>query len=292
MKGSHLLVLVVMNVIWSASYTAYKSLAATLHTGQIVTLRFTLAMLAITPFWPLLPGPSPRGKDFYKVCFMGVVVFTACPRLQVAALKIGTAGDASILMALEPLITAVAAAIFLHEKIPARRWVGATLGILGVILLSQFWRPGFTFASLGANLLFISSFLCELTYSIMGKPILERAGMFRVVALSLFAGAVANLLLDGPETFNILPALTRQAWFILLYLGLICTTLGYSIWYIIIKVTDVNLIALTIFAQPVFGLAFAVIILGEPLHWGQFWGSLTIVLGLCFGLREPSNSSK
>jgi len=291
MKGSHLLVLVLMNVVWSASYTAYKSLAATLHTGQIVTLRFTLAALAIAPFWPLLPGASPKGRDFIKTCLMGIAVFVCCPRLQVAALKIGSAGDASILMALEPLITAVAASIFLHEKIPARRWFGSLLGILGVLLLSQFWLPTFKLASIGANLLFVSSFLCELVYSIAGKPILERAGILKTVALSLLAGALTNILIDGPSTYAVLPAITRQAWLLLFYLGFLCTTFGYAIWYVIIKETEVNLVALTIFAQPVFGLAFAVLALGEPLHWGQFWGSLTIILGLSFGLREPASQN-
>ena len=48
----------------------------------------------------------------------------------------------------------------------------------------------------------------------------------------------------------------------------------------------VNVAALTIFAQSVFGVAIAALWLGEKLHWGQLLGSLTIVAGLALGLSR------
>ena len=47
-----------------------------------------------------------------------------------------------------------------------------------------------------------------------------------------------------------------------------------------------NVAALTIFAQSVFGVAIAALWLGEKLHWGQLLGSIVIVAGLVLGLSR------
>jgi len=44
--------------------------------------------------------------------------------------------------------------------------------------------------------------------------------------------------------------------------------------------------ALTIFIQSVFGVAIAALWLEEKLHWGQLFGSITIVAGLTLGLSR------
>ena len=108
---------------------------------------------------------------------MGVIVFVCAPRLQVAAVQRGHASDASVLMALAPLIDSVGAAIFLREHVAQRRWVGFLLGLTGAVLMAEVWRPDFRLPALTANALIILSFFCESTFSVMGKPALQRAGV-------------------------------------------------------------------------------------------------------------------
>jgi len=174
----------------------------------------------------------------------------------------------------------------LREHIGPRRWLGFVLGLFGVALLKGFLRGSFHLAALGASLIFISSFLCESVYSIMGKRLIERAGMVKILALALMFGTLANLLIDGPATLAAVRVMPPHLWWLILYLSTICTAFGYAIWFVVIKETDVNLVALTIFAQPVAGVAIAWLWLHEPLHWGQFWGSVAIVTGLVLGLSR------
>jgi drug/metabolite transporter (DMT)-like permease len=68
------------------------------------------------------------------------------------------------------------------------------------------------------------------------------------------------------------------------FLVVICTVVGYCVWFVVIRETDVNLAALTILAQPVIGIGIAAITLGETPHWGQFWGSAAVLAGLAVGL--------
>jgi drug/metabolite transporter (DMT)-like permease len=153
-------------------------------------------------------------------------------------------------------------------------------------LLNGFLRGGFQWTGLAASLIFVSSFLCEAVYSIMGKPLIERSGMVKILTLALVFGTLANLLLDGPTTLAAVRIMPPRLWWMILYLSTVCTAIGYAIWFVVIKETDVNLVALTIFAQPVAGVLVAWLWLHEALHWGQLWGSLAIVAGLILGLSR------
>jgi drug/metabolite transporter (DMT)-like permease len=294
MKPVFVILLIGMNLLWAGSYPIYKVLSHYLSSGSIATLRFSWATLFLLMAWRWLPGKMPRGRDLVRVAIMGVLVFCVAPRLQIEGVRRGQAGDTSLLLALDPLICATAAAVFLGEHILLRRWAGFGLGMVGVLLLSRIWQPG-TQPMLGliANLIFISSFCAEAAYSVMGKPLLPRLPIFKMLLASLLAASAANLLLDwvtGAHTFQALQFLPLSAWLLLIYMALVCTIVGYSLWYLVIRETEVNITGLTVFVQPVAGLALSVLCLGESLHMGQLWGSLVIIAGLIVGLRRKDRS--
>ncbi|HZR20059.1 MAG TPA: DMT family transporter [Verrucomicrobiae bacterium] len=291
MKLSYLIILLVMNFFWAAVYSAYKIIGQTLPTGAIVTLRFGVAGLCLLFAWPWLPGQAPRGRDLAVSCVMGLVLFVVGQRLQVFGNSLGRAGDSAVLMAFEPIITSLLAGIFLREHIGPRRWAGFALGLSGVALLHGVWRTDFRWAGLGASSIFISSFICEAAYSVMGKTILARAGVMKMLAITLWVGTLANLALDGGRTFAAAGELPFQGWVLVLGLAIICTAIGYSLWFMVIRECPVNVAALTVFAQSVFGVALAAFWLHEPLRWGQFWGCLVIVAGLVLGLSRQIQPS-
>jgi drug/metabolite transporter (DMT)-like permease len=293
MKPGHLILLLVMNFCWAVVYSIYKLLGPNLPTGGIVTLRFGLAALCLLAAWPWLPGPAPRGRDLITTCVMGLLVYVIGQRLQVYGNQAGTAGNSAVLMAFEPVITSLAAAIFLHEHIGPRRWAGFALGMFGVVLLNGVWRADFQWTGVAASLIFVSSFAFEAAYSVVGKPITMRASIIKMVAISLAVGTAANLLIDGRATLAAAKVLPPQAWLLLFALALICTAIGYSLWFIVIRECPVNVAALTIFAQSVFGVALAAVWVKEKLHLGHFWGSAAIVAGLAVGLsRQVKTAAK
>lgn len=286
MKPAHLILLLVMNALWGGVYSAYKVVGENLATGGIVTLRFGLAGVCLFLLWPWLPGATPRGRDVAKACLMGALLFVLGQRLQVFGNQLGTAGNSAVLMALEPLVTSVAAAIFLHEHIGPRRMAGFALGMAGVALLNGVWREDFHWTGLVASLIFVSSFVCEAAYSVMGKPIVQRASIMKMIAISLLAGTVLNVLIDGPATLSSARVLPLISWLLLGALALVATVIGYTIWFVVIRECPVNVAALTIFAQSLFGVAIAALWLGEELHVGQLFGSIAIVGGLVLGLSR------
>ncbi len=295
MKPSYLVILLVMNFFWAAVYCAYKVIGLESSggniTGAIVTLRFGLAALCLLSVWPWLRGPVPQGRDLAITCALGVVVCVLGQRLQVYGNVLGTAANSAVLIAFEPVVTSVGAAALLREHIGHRRWAGFALGLAGVGLLHGVWRADFQWAGLTASLIFVSSFLCEAAYSVVGKPIVLRASPIKMLALSLLAGTVVNLLIDGPTTLAVARSLSPKAWGLLLALATVCTAIGYSAWFIIIRECPVNVVALTVFSQSVFGVALAALWLREQLHWRQLAGALAILAGLVVGLSRQIKPS-
>jgi len=286
MKASSLIILLVLNFVWAATLSAYKVLGEHLSIGGIVTLRFGIAGLTLLLLWPWVSGKAPRGRDLLVTCGMGLIVFTLGHRLQVYGNSLSLASNTSVLTAIEPLLAGIAAAWFLREHIGPRRIVGFAFGLFGVLLLNGAWRSSFQWVGLGASLIFLSSFLCETAFSIVGKPIIARASPVKMVTLSMLVGTGANLLIDGRQTLSAAASLPAAYWPMILVIAWAGTAFGYAFWFLVIREGEVNLVALTIYAQPVFGVLVAGFWIGENLHWGQLWGSIAIAIGLLIGLSR------
>jgi len=292
MKPFQLVLLLLMNVFWAASYSAYRFVEPHLSAGNIVTLRMGLAAAVLLLLWPWLPGRAPRGRDLLTTCGMGVTLFSLGQRLQVYGTQMGSAGNSSILMAVEPLLTSAAAAVFLREHLGARRLVGFALGMMGVMLTSGVGLGQFEWMGLSASLLFIGSLCCETVYAILGKPILARAGPFKVLAVSLFAATAVNAITNGPQSLAAARSLPPEVWLILSVLALICTVAGYGLWFVVIQECPVNVAALTLFTQSAFGVLVAALWLGEPVKLQQVAGSAVIAAGLGVGLSMQVSRSR
>jgi drug/metabolite transporter (DMT)-like permease len=291
MKPAYLIILLVMNFFWGGVYSVYKVIGPEVQTGAIVTLRFGMAALCLAIAWPWLPGPAPKGKDLALSCAMGAVVFVLGQRLQVFGNHLGSAGNSAVLMAFEPLVTSVAAALFLREHIGPRRWTGFGLGLIGVAFLEGVGRPEFRWAGLSASLIFVSSFVCEAAYSVWAKPVVQRASVMKMLAVSLFTGTALNLALDGARTLRAAAALSPRSWMLLFFLAMVCTVVGYTLWFVVIRDCPVNVAALTVFSQAVFGVAIASVWVGEPVRLNQLAGGATIVVGLVVGLSRQIHSA-
>lgn len=293
MKTLFVALLMGMNLLWAGSYAIFKVLGQHADSGTIATVRFGIAALCLAAAWRWLPGQGPQLRQWPRVFAMGVIVFCMAPRLQVEAVHLGKAGDTSLLMALDPLLTAFAAALFLREKVPVRRWWGCGVGMLGVVLLSKVWQGDVPLQGLLANTLFILSMVCETFYSVLGKPLLHKHSPMKLLAGALLSGTLANCAIEacrpGQNAFHTVQTLPLSAWLWLIHLAVVCTVLGYTLWFVVIRETEVNIAGLTVLMQPMAGWLLSVLWLKESFHSGQFWGAAAIVGGLLLGLKRPSS---
>ena len=151
MKPSYLIILLVMNFFWAGVYSAYKiigpDVADRRHRDPSLRAGGALPAGGLA----VAAGARATRADLFNTCVMGVVMMVLGQRLQVYGNYLGTAGNSAVLMAVEPLITSLAAAVFLREHIGPRRLAGFALGMCGVALLHGVWRKDFQWTRLGAE---------------------------------------------------------------------------------------------------------------------------------------------
>ncbi len=291
MKVSHLVLLLLLNCGWAAVPAFATRLQGHLGPIEFVFLRYSFALVALLVIWPWLPGRIPRGADFWRTCAMGVALFTIGHLSQIAGIQRSLACDSSILLTLDPLVSTLAAAWFLHEKIPRRQWAGFGLAMAGVAVMSV-WNRSSPLPGLFANFLIVLSFVAEAVWSVVGKPLVARWGIPKVSALALAAGSLSNgiLLFAWPSADpGALARLSSTDMWLIGILGVVFTAFGYTLWFVVIREAPVSVASLTIFLQPVLGTVISVLWTGEHLHAGHVAGSCAIVAGLVLGLsrRRP-----
>lgn len=290
MKASHLVLLLLLNCGWAAVPAFATRVQGQIGPVEFIFLRYGFALAGLLVIWPWLGGSLPRGRDFWRTCAMGVAVFTVGHLCQIAGIQRSQACDSSILLTLDPLVSTLGAAWFLHEKIPARRWTGFVVAMTGVAVMSA-WNRTSPLPGLIANLLIVLSFVSESVWSVVGKPLISRWGIPKVSVLALTAGTIANGLLmlswpsAEPGAFARLPV---SSWIILAVLGVVFTAFGYNVWFLVIREAPVSVASLTIFLQPIVGTVVSVLWTGERLHTGHLLGSTAIVAGLLLGLSGPA----
>jgi O-acetylserine/cysteine efflux transporter len=113
--------------------------------------------------------------------------------------------------------------------------------------------------------LVISGALTWSVGQIMIKKMVSITGFQLIAWLSFFAGPqmlIASLLIETGHLESIKNA-TIVGWGTVIYMGVIMTTVGYAIWYHVLKKYDVNQVMPFLLLLPVSSTIGAVLFLGE-----------------------------
>jgi O-acetylserine/cysteine efflux transporter len=113
-------------------------------------------------------------------------------------------------------------------------------------------------------------------------------GMTVAAWISLFTAPqlfLASLLFEEGQVDAITSAGPR-VWLVVIYLGLIMTTLGDTLWNTLVRRHPISTIAPFLLMQPIFSAIGAVVFLGEVLTLPILVGGAIIASGVAFILRK------
>ncbi|UQG55049.1 MULTISPECIES: DMT family transporter [unclassified Marinobacter] len=122
--------------LWSTGFIGakYGLPYAEPFTLLLYRMLFTLALLGVLALVLKVTWPSWRGAGHTAVtgllvhgCYLGGVYYAIQGGMP--------SGITSLIVGLQPLVTALAAVVILRESITLRQWVGLSLGLLGVSLV-------------------------------------------------------------------------------------------------------------------------------------------------------------
>jgi drug/metabolite transporter (DMT)-like permease len=79
---------------------------------------------------------------------------------------------------------------------------------------------------------------------------------------------------------------SMRTWLAAAYLGWVCCAAMYTLWYWVLRRAPVQQAALSLFLQPLFGIFFGVLLLGESIGFGTLAGAGIILCSLVWWHRK------
>jgi drug/metabolite transporter (DMT)-like permease len=286
--------LLLMVVIWGINFPVAKSALDELTPLAFNALRFPLAALVIFVAVQLRQGARwPEPGDVPRVLGLGIMGNLVYQQFFIFGLNNTRAGNASILLAGTPILTALFSAAAGHERVSGRTWIGVTAtfaGIALVVLLGSAGDDG-TATLLGDGLMLAASLAWAL-YTVGSRSLVDKYGPVHFTAWTLGIGAVALFAIGLPDVLRTdLRAVSAGAWVGVAYAGALSIGLAYLIWYYSVQQIGNTRTAAFSNLVPVVALVAAWLQLGEVPRAGQVLGAGIIIGGISLAQRGTARRS-
>ncbi|MGJ7544259.1 DMT family transporter [Variovorax sp. LT1R16] len=287
-------VLIGAMAIWGLNVSAVKELTHVFDPVVLAALRMVVACAALT-FIVCFRKCSARGLAWRQVGALAV-----CAILMVYANQIlfaegllrSTATNGALIMALSPLVSALLGALLFKERLTSSRILGVALGFAGVaaVVLSH---PGAGLSSAGrGDLMLVLSVVSFAAGGAVVQRLARRmhpltiSWVIYLIGSSLLAGHA--LIAEGASVGSSLLAAGWWPWTLVLFSAVLATALSNLAWNDAISRIGVARTAVFLYWVPIFGVAFAALLLGERLTLWHLGGFLAVMAGTYLGTRKAS----
>lgn len=272
-------------LFWGGTFIAGKLLAAEVPPFSAAFLRFSLAslMLLLLTFRQFGKLPQINRDDLLPLLLLGLSGVFAYNAFFFSGLARIEASRAAVIIANNPVMIALFAALIFGERLTMVKIAGILLSVAGAVTvvvrgdLTQLLGGG---VGLGEVMIF-GCVISWTIYSLVGRRAMRNFSPLVAVTYSAVAGtlllapfALYGGLLDHITGYSV------QAWFGLSYLALFGTVLGF-VWYYqgIVRIGSTRAGQFINFV-PIAGVSLSVIFLGEPLTWSLLAGLALVSSGL------------
>jgi drug/metabolite transporter (DMT)-like permease len=251
---------------WGCGFFFGKIALAEMSFAHMVLYRFLFAMPVLLPLLVThRPGLNRREWGLLVAAsFLGVPVQFL---IQFYALSITTVSHAALMVGTMPVILAVGAAVFAHERMDLVGWMalaGSTCGA-GLIALGagSHAKGG---ATLAGDLLVVVSLLIALSWILINKELMERHSHVVVTAYGLAVGTVM-LMVWVPVRYGMPPVagVSVKAWLALAGSGVLCTATTTLLWNWGMTQVPASQAGVLLNMEPLIGSLLGVLVLGERL---------------------------
>lgn len=257
-------------LIWGGTPIATRIAVGSIDPAMVGMLRTLLAALAAPVLLLALRLPRPAAADGTRplLALAGLCAFVLFPVMFSIGIDYTTASHAALILALQPVFTALAAHLA-QRSWPSRRWtLGAAVAAAGAFALVHF-RIGIVEGTaeswIGDLLILVAGFCASVGY-VFGGYAARRIPAVSVTLWGLVIGGVVLLPLFAWRAGSIdWSAGTLPSWSAVAYLAFAVSSLGYLLWYWALARGGIARIGTLQFLQPVASLILAVLLLGEPM---------------------------
>ena len=295
------LLLVLLFVVWSNSFTAIKLLRDVFSPAELVLARYLPVAVFGAVYLAAVPSRRRECADIIRssklqIIAMGLTGIAGYNYFLYVGQSEIKPGAAALLTTLSPLFTLVLAVIFLREKVPLRRILGIFIALAGLYVVVRWGRVGLGKAADLAHsdlhyvLITVLAPLCWAIYTIVGKSLLARHSPMTVTLMSIVVGALPALAAARRPFFRAVPELESAHWIALGYLIIMCTVVGFWVWFAALKRMSATSVASFVYLNPPFAAAFGSLFFGEEITALFIAGGTVMLFGLYLAQGGRENS--
>jgi O-acetylserine/cysteine efflux transporter len=273
MNSKQILLALIVPITWGLGFTLAKIGMEQFPALLIMTIRFGIAGLILV--WFTKP-PWGHMREIFVVALIGSTIQYG---LTYNGLKGIDASTAAILVQLEGPILAIMGAFLLKEKLGITRVIGMGLAFIGVLIIAGEPRLD---GHLDSVILLIAGSAVWAVAQIMISRLKDLSGITILAWVAIMATPqmfVASLLIENGQWLAITTA-SFIDWSIILYLALIMTVLGYSVWYHLLSSVDVSKVSPFLMLLPITSIIAGIVLLDEKLTSSMILGGLLIMSGV------------
>ncbi len=252
--------LTALGAIWGASFLFMRVAAPEFGALPLASVRLLFGALALLPLLWFARHALPA-RRWPLLALIGVINSAIPFALFAWAASRAPAGISAIANSTTVLFTALVAYIAYREPIDLKRGIGLGLGFFGVVVLSGADATGIQ-ATWGA----LAGVLAALCYGISVNVIRRKLGdlppaavaastlVFAALALAPFGAAA------WPET-----SISAKAWASAITIGVLRSGIAYVLYFRLIRRVGPARAVTVTYLVPLFAVAWAWLVLGEPL---------------------------
>jgi drug/metabolite transporter (DMT)-like permease len=257
---------------WGCGFFFGKIALAEMNVGAMVFYRFAFATLGLLP---LLITHRPRfnrseWRTLLLASFLGVPLQFL---LQFKGLSLTTVSHASLMVGTMPVLLAVGAVLYAHERLTALGWSALALSTAGacLIALGAVHHAGGNGPTLAGDLLVVFSLGIALFWILFNQRLMLLHSHIVVTAYGIAAGTIM-LAIVVPFAYGLPPIhhISWHAWAALAASGLLCTATTTLLWNWGMTQVPASQAGVLLNMEPLIGSLLGVFLLHEhlgPLAW-------------------------
>ncbi len=265
--------------LWGCGFFFGKIALAEMNVGAMVFYRFFFAALTLAPIlFTHKPGLNRREWGVLLIAsFLGVPLQFL---LQFYGLSITTVSHASLMVGTMPVLLAIGAALFAHERMDRIGWIAIAASTAGAALIAlggnHSTAPGQ--ATLLGDTLVVLSLAIALGWILLNKQLMARHSAAVVTAWGIFTGTLM-LALIVPFGWGFPPIhhISLKAWLALAASGALCTATTTWLWNWGLTQVPASQAGILLNMEPLIGSLLGIFVLGETLGPSAWLGGALIL---------------
>lgn len=272
----------VLGAIWGASFMFMRVAAPEFGAMALVEMRLGLGALVLMPFLWLARAAFPL-RRWPMLLLVGGINSAVPFALFAWAAQRAPAGVGAITNSMAVLFTALVGFLFYREAIGARRGVALLAGFAGVVVLASGKVAG---ASIGGAV--AAGCTAAFLYGI-GAHLVKRHLSDLPPVATASATLACSAVLVAPLAFIHWPAhaVSAQAWGAAILIGVLCTGAAYAMYYRLLQRIGAARAVTVTYLVPLFAVAWAWLLLDEPLTWTMACAGALILGSVALSQRAP-----